>query len=55
MEEIYNQIANRLSETYVVNWETTGSSGDTVYLRITVTYTGASETWDAIYETGYTI
>ena len=55
LTEIYNQIANRMSETYVIDWETIGSSGDTVYVRVTTTYESASGVYTSTYLTSYSL
>jgi Ca-activated chloride channel homolog len=55
LSDIYDQIANRLRETYVVNWETIGTSGDTVYVRVSVTYTSANGSYTETVTTSYTL
>lgn len=53
--DIYDQIAKRLRETYVVDWETIGTSGDTVYVRISVTYTSANGSHTELVTANYTL
>ncbi|MGE0075232.1 MAG: VWA domain-containing protein [Sphaerochaetaceae bacterium] len=55
LEEIFNQIANIIKETYVIEWETTGTSGQTVYVKITVTYTSGTGTHTEETITSYTV
>jgi uncharacterized protein YegL len=54
LQDIYDQIAQTLNETYVVSWDSIGSSGDTVYVRVTVEYTGANGSWTETTVSSYT-
>lgn len=55
LTNLYSTISNVLSNVYILGWSSSGSSGDTASVEITVTYTGANGTFTESFTPSYIV